>query len=484
MRRIILFLLCFTFTAVGIGQIRQSGLRGSSSTSSTSGLTKAADSDTGVAVTGDLAVSGELNVGGNVTAGGTLTVTTTTSPKLQADSVVANNGFRTNGGIRSKTLSQFGATTTPMVIEADGDVGIGTTAPYTDLSVVNGGGIQSGIHVVNSTINKNRSTWAQAADSASALLQVLATGQSMLRLRAADGDSMSMYTDGARGYITSQTAIRLSATAVQINAPSIQGITSNVTTLGGSTLKFSDLWLAEHAYIGGKSLTPELTIGTHNTMTEQLDSCMVLTNVSGEPVIDLNSAAGVQGLYAVGDKVGIGTTTPLYSTSIVNGGGVATGLHVVNSTINKNRTSAAQAADSASALLQVLAVGDAWLRLKAKDADSLSVWDDGTNAYIKSKNDLTLANGTALNITSGMALKVGTVQWDVAASDSINGAAIAARTIPNVALPSAITLGASNFAISAVDTVFTAGYVPRWVKFTSGGKSWYSPVYADTTGKW
>ena len=35
-----------------------------------------------------------------------------------------------------------------------------------------------------------------------------------------------------------------------------------------------------------------------------------------------------------------------------------------------------------------------------------------------------------------------------------------------------------------VDTVFTAGYVPRWVKFTSGAKTWYSPVYADTTGKW
>jgi len=48
----------------------------------------------------------------------------------------------------------------------------------------------------------------------------------------------------------------------------------------------------------------------------------------------------------------------------------------------------------------------------------------------------------------------------------------------------AVLIGASNVGISKMDTVFTAGYVPRWVKFTSGAKSWYSPVYADTTGKW
>ena len=47
-----------------------------------------------------------------------------------------------------------------------------------------------------------------------------------------------------------------------------------------------------------------------------------------------------------------------------------------------------------------------------------------------------------------------------------------------------VGIGASNAGITAVDTVFTAGFVPRWVKFTSGAKVWYSPVYADTTGKW
>ena len=51
----------------------------------------------------------------------------------------------------------------------------------------------------------------------------------------------------------------------------------------------------------------------------------------------------------------------------------------------------------------------------------------------------------------------------------------------------AIKIGASNFTTTKIDTIFTAGYVPRWVQFTeSNGKTWLSPVYApaDTAGKW
>ncbi len=47
-----------------------------------------------------------------------------------------------------------------------------------------------------------------------------------------------------------------------------------------------------------------------------------------------------------------------------------------------------------------------------------------------------------------------------------------------------IILGTSNFGVTKQDTIFTAGFVPRWIKFTSGTKTWYSPVYSDTTGKW
>ena len=60
----------------------------------------------------------------------------------------------------------------------------------------------------------------------------------------------------------------------------------------------------------------------------------------------------------------------------------------------------------------------------------------------------------------------------------------ATGTVTTIGTDGKLTIGASNAGITAVDTVFTAGFVPRWVKFTSGAKVWYSPVYADTTGKW
>lgn len=49
-----------------------------------------------------------------------------------------------------------------------------------------------------------------------------------------------------------------------------------------------------------------------------------------------------------------------------------------------------------------------------------------------------------------------------------------------------LTIGSSNMLITRIDTVFTATFVPRWLKFTTGSKVVFTPFYAaaDTVGKW
>jgi hypothetical protein len=59
-------------------------------------------------------------------------------------------------------------------------------------------------------------------------------------------------------------------------------------------------------------------------------------------------------------------------------------------------------------------------------------------------------------------------------------------TVTTIGTDGKVTVGASNAGVSAIDTVFTAGFVPRWLKITSGSKVWFSPIYAaaDTLLKW
>lgn len=54
-----------------------------------------------------------------------------------------------------------------------------------------------------------------------------------------------------------------------------------------------------------------------------------------------------------------------------------------------------------------------------------------------------------LMIGTGASVVIGTVQWDAAASDSINGANIAARTITDLMLPAALT--AKSAGVSDAD---------------------------------
>lgn len=62
----------------------------------------------------------------------------------------------------------------------------------------------------------------------------------------------------------------------------------------------------------------------------------------------------------------------------------------------------------------------------------------------------------------------------------------ATGTVTTIGTDGKLTIGGSNAGVSQIDTVFTAGYVPRWLKITSGAAVWFAPLYAatDTTGKW
>jgi hypothetical protein len=62
----------------------------------------------------------------------------------------------------------------------------------------------------------------------------------------------------------------------------------------------------------------------------------------------------------------------------------------------------------------------------------------------------------------------------------------ATGTTTTIGTDGKITIGGSNAGISRIDTIFTATFIPRWEKRTSGAKVWFSPIYAaaDTLLKW
>ncbi len=119
--------------------------------------------------------------------------------------------------------------------------------------------------------------------------------------------------------------------------------------------------------------------------------------------------------------------------------------------------------------------------LEWSNDDTYSATGD-SGGYIDPNGDLFVRE---LNIATGEALKVGSVQWDVTATDSINGASIGARTVPNLALQATlapatgIVLSTSNATTTKIDTMKTAGGVVRWLKITTGGHVFWCP--ADTS---
>jgi len=103
-------------------------------------------------------------------------------------------------------------------------------------------------------------------------------------------------------------------------------------------------------------------------------------------------------------NVGIGTTTPLHKTSIV--GSAATNLNLfnaVNSDINKNRTTVAQACDTASVCVQSTSTGSITFKIVGKtglqfQSDSVNTIISG--ALISPKIKLTVEGGYAIKLTN------------------------------------------------------------------------------------
>jgi hypothetical protein len=189
-------------------------------------------------------------------------------------------------------------------IGIDGNWGIGTASPLHQLSLASAGGLTNALHIVNSTINKNRTTQAQSTDSASIWLGTYSTGIPALRLVGPGdtvADTLSITSESIMVNIKAKNPISI------VSGSSVSfGTTSNITydgtdlypssndqkSLGKTTAKFKNLELSDNANIGGKGQTATLTVGTQDIMTEQTDSCTVITPINGSGSIKLASAAG------------------------------------------------------------------------------------------------------------------------------------------------------------------------------------------------
>jgi len=106
-----------------------------------------------------------------------------------------------NANIRFRTYD--GSDVTDLVIiRYGGNVGIGTTAPYHHVSIVDAaGGAGTGINIVNSAVNKNRISAATAADSASAQLYTSTAGNAQLDLKDAIGVRGGLRAQGGWTYL-------------------------------------------------------------------------------------------------------------------------------------------------------------------------------------------------------------------------------------------------------------------------------------------
>lgn len=264
-----------------------------------------------------LLVTGASKFEGAVTVRNNLTMAATVSPKLTTDSTVALTGIRSEGGARIKGAAQFGVTTTPMIIEADGDVGIGTSAPAADLDVYSTARFGNGTTPVRITQGGRISTSTTAGDTT------------------------------AKVFIRPITDI-----------PSL-----NVTDENGT----SKLYINKDGSVGIATTVPDVAL-------------------------DVNGAMKASWQVYAGGGYGF----------MFDGNSNDTGLQ----------------GSASSDYVTMQTAGTERVRL--------------TNTGLGI--GLTAPSG-ALHIVSGGAFKVGAAQWDVAASDSINGASIAARTISALAMP-------------------------------------------------
>ena len=339
----------------------------------------------GKSVQADSSLFGYLRVTGDTQLDGTLTMNTTASESLK----VLAGGIRNEGGLLQKGAATFGATGTQTTITAAGKIMVGAGTPYSNISVVSSSSGQgTGIGITSSQWNKNRTSWATARDTSSIAQYIDSAGGPRLSMKAVDGDSIGITTDGSYTKIASpnMTIIYCGAQSYYFNSSSGQFYPNGNDSYSNGLIsnRWQNYYGTDNIFLYQKAQSPKFMLGGQNTYTEETDSCIVATLSSG--------AASLTGYGAYG----------VYSGT--------------------NR--------------------------------------QGRQFYF-GPDTLALFNGARTGRDSTTFVLP-------------NGKLVAAQ----------LQVGNSNFTITTMDTVFTAGYVPRWVKFTSGGKSWFSPVYSDTTGKW
>ena len=171
-------------------------------------------------------------------------------------------------------------------IDTSQNIGIGTQTPFFDLSIVNSNpATNNGVHVVDSNVNKNRTTYAQATDSASAVLSTIG-GNGWLRLRGAKGgnDSLAIYTSNGNTFLSSNggTYVQSAGGSIAYFSPSISSIytdfnpiTTDSYSLGSVLKRYKGIYVSDNGQIGGKGQTANLTVSRENVIAGSDSSAQV-----------------------------------------------------------------------------------------------------------------------------------------------------------------------------------------------------------------
>ena len=156
--------------------------------------------------------------------------------------------------------------------------------PFFNYSIANTGGRQaSGLYIVNTAYNINRSTAAQALDSAFAWLGTSGGGIPALLLRRTPTVSISIIPSGGIGYFYSAGPIYMTpegTTRMIIRATGIQVVTDlfpstpDTRTNGTVTKPWKETNVTDYNNTGGKGQTAQLNVGTADNLksTTDLDS--------------------------------------------------------------------------------------------------------------------------------------------------------------------------------------------------------------------
>lgn len=173
----------------------------------------------------------------------------------------------------------------------------------------------------------------------------------------------------------------------------VQGTSAPTTKLMFDSKVGSGSWTNRAYFLSDGSLYT----GTFNSSTGSIQTTAV-----GGITLNCQNAAGYIRFLTGGEsekmrllangKLGLGTTTPLNSFSLVDAtSGQGTGIHVVSSQWNKARSTWAAAHDTSSIMQYIDSAGGPRLSLKAVDGDSLGITIDGSTVKFNSMSTNSLA---------------------------------------------------------------------------------------------